>query len=48
VKEVCGLLTQKQEVGIVVGASLDVGVIDWRILMAPDGKVAGVGIRKVP
>jgi serine-type D-Ala-D-Ala carboxypeptidase/endopeptidase len=24
------------------------GVIDWRILMAPDGKVAGVGIRKAP
>jgi serine-type D-Ala-D-Ala carboxypeptidase/endopeptidase len=26
----------------------DGGVIDWRILMAPDGKVAGVGIRKTP
>jgi len=26
----------------------DGGVIDWRILMAPDGKVAGVGIRKMP
>jgi serine-type D-Ala-D-Ala carboxypeptidase/endopeptidase len=26
----------------------DSGVIDWRILMAPDGKVAGVGIRKMP
>jgi hypothetical protein len=24
------------------------GVIDWRILMAPDGEVAGVGIRKAP
>ena len=24
------------------------GAIDWRILMAPDGKVAGVGIRKMP
>jgi CubicO group peptidase (beta-lactamase class C family) len=27
---------------------LDGGVIDWRILMAPDGKVGGVGIRKMP
>ena len=26
----------------------DGGVIDWRIIMAPDGKVAGVGIRKMP
>jgi hypothetical protein len=26
----------------------DGGVIDWRILMAPDGNVAGVGIRKLP
>ena len=26
----------------------DGGVVDWRILMAPDGKVAGVGIRKMP
>ena len=26
----------------------DGGVIDWRILMAADGKVAGVGIRKMP
>jgi D-alanyl-D-alanine-carboxypeptidase/D-alanyl-D-alanine-endopeptidase len=26
----------------------DGGVIDWRIVMAPDGKVAGVGIRKAP
>lgn len=26
----------------------DGGVIDWRILMAPDGKVAGVGVRKIP
>jgi serine-type D-Ala-D-Ala carboxypeptidase/endopeptidase len=26
----------------------DGGVIDWRILMAPDGKVAAVGIRKMP
>ncbi len=26
----------------------DGGVIDWRIIMAPDGKVAGVGIRKLP
>lgn len=26
----------------------DGGMIDWRILMAPDGRVAGVGIRKVP
>lgn len=26
----------------------DGGVIDWRIFMAPDGKVAGVGIRKMP
>jgi hypothetical protein len=26
----------------------DGGVIDWRIQMAPDGKVAGVGIRKAP
>ena len=26
----------------------DGGLIDWRIIMAPDGKVAGVGIRKMP
>jgi D-alanyl-D-alanine-carboxypeptidase/D-alanyl-D-alanine-endopeptidase len=26
----------------------DGGMIDWRIQMAPDGKVAGVGIRKAP
>lgn len=26
----------------------DGGAIDWRIVMAPDGKVAGVGIRKMP
>jgi serine-type D-Ala-D-Ala carboxypeptidase/endopeptidase len=26
----------------------DGGLIDWRILMAPDGKAAGVGIRKLP
>ncbi len=26
----------------------DGGLIDWRIIMAPDGKVAGVGIRKTP
>jgi CubicO group peptidase (beta-lactamase class C family) len=26
----------------------DGGIIDWRIIMAPDGKVAGVGIRKMP
>jgi hypothetical protein len=26
----------------------DNGVIDWRIVLAPDGKVASVGIRKMP
>jgi D-alanyl-D-alanine-carboxypeptidase/D-alanyl-D-alanine-endopeptidase len=26
----------------------DGGVIDWRIILAPDGKVAGLGIRKTP
>jgi hypothetical protein len=26
----------------------DGGVIDWRIVLAPDGKVAGLGIRKMP
>jgi hypothetical protein len=26
----------------------DSGVIDWRIIMAPDGRVAGVGIHKMP
>ena len=26
----------------------DNGVLDWRIVLAPDGKVAGVGFRKMP
>jgi serine-type D-Ala-D-Ala carboxypeptidase/endopeptidase len=26
----------------------DAGVIDWRIVLAPDGKVAGLGLRKMP
>jgi hypothetical protein len=34
--------------GDIYELKFDNGTLDWRILLAADGKVAGVGIRKIP
>jgi hypothetical protein len=34
--------------GDIYELKFDNGTVDWRILLAADGKVAGVGIRKIP